>query len=99
MRLEDTAGLLNKLMIALGFGSEGYIVQGGDVGSKVARVIAAEHDACKGMNTTLLRKNELSRLTCNISSAIHSKSESNRLWHSSLLTPAPSQLLHHAGTG
>ncbi|KAK4941312.1 hypothetical protein LTR10_018722 [Elasticomyces elasticus] len=50
MRLEDTARLLNKLMISLGFGSDGYIVQGGDVGSKVARVIAAEHNACKAIH-------------------------------------------------
>lgn len=34
-------------MLILGYGS-GYIVQGGDVGSKVARVMAAKHEECKG---------------------------------------------------
>ncbi len=48
MRLEDAAGLLNKMMVLLGFRNQGHVVQGGDVGSKVARVIAAEHDSCKG---------------------------------------------------
>jgi microsomal epoxide hydrolase len=43
----DVARLINKLMLGLGYGS-GYVVQGGDVGSKVARVIAAKHDECKG---------------------------------------------------
>lgn len=46
-RIEDVARLFNKLAIQLGFG-EGYVVQGGDIGSKISRVIAAEHDACKG---------------------------------------------------
>jgi len=49
MRLEDTARIFDKLMVSLGFGIQGYVVQGGDVGSKVARVIAATHDNCKGM--------------------------------------------------
>jgi microsomal epoxide hydrolase len=38
---------MNTLMLGLGY-SSGYVVQGGDVGSKVARVIAAKHDECKG---------------------------------------------------
>ena len=45
-RIEDVARLLNKLVPSLGFGKD-YIVQGGDVGSKVARVMAVEHAACK----------------------------------------------------
>lgn len=36
---------MNALMQDLGFG-DGYVVQGGDIGSKVARVIAAEHTSC-----------------------------------------------------
>lgn len=46
-RVEDVARILKKLAISLGFG-DGFIVQGGDVGSKVARVLAAEHKECKG---------------------------------------------------
>ena len=43
----DVARIMDKLMKRLGFG-EGYVVQGGDVGSKVARFIGVNHDACKG---------------------------------------------------
>jgi microsomal epoxide hydrolase len=50
--IEDVARLLNQLMLGLGFES-GYMVQGGDVGSKVARVIAAEHDECRGKNISV----------------------------------------------
>ncbi|KAK9789088.1 putative Epoxide hydrolase N-terminal domain-containing protein [Seiridium cardinale] len=39
-RLEDAARILDTLMVGLGFG-DGYVVQGGDVGSKVARVLGA----------------------------------------------------------
>ncbi|CAD0115021.1 unnamed protein product, partial [Aureobasidium uvarum] len=45
-RVEDVARLMNQLMLRLGFGA-GYMVQGGDVGSKVARVMAAKYDECK----------------------------------------------------
>ena len=48
-RLEDIARLFDKLAAALGFAS-GYVVQGGDVGSKVARVMAAEHESCKAVH-------------------------------------------------
>ncbi|EPE31760.1 alpha/beta-Hydrolase [Glarea lozoyensis ATCC 20868] len=48
-RIEDVARIFDKLMKDLGFGN-GYLVQGGDVGSKVARVMAAEHDSCKGVH-------------------------------------------------
>lgn len=46
-RLEDVARLLHKLAISLGFGS-GYVLQGGDIGSKVGRVMAATYDEVKG---------------------------------------------------
>lgn len=49
-QLQDVARIMNTLMTQLGF-DQGYVVQGGDVGSKVARVIAAEHNACKGAFT------------------------------------------------
>jgi microsomal epoxide hydrolase len=45
--IEDVARLMNQLMLNLGYGA-GYMVQGGDVGSKVARVIATKHGECKG---------------------------------------------------
>lgn len=46
-RIEDIARVFDKLARGLGFG-KGYIVQGGDIGSKVARVMAVEHNSCKG---------------------------------------------------
>jgi microsomal epoxide hydrolase len=46
-RLEDIARILNRLVVGLGF-EQGYVVQGGDIGSKIARVMAAEHASCKG---------------------------------------------------
>lgn len=45
--MEDAARILNKLMVGLGFGS-GYISQGGDIGSFVAKILAAKYDECKG---------------------------------------------------
>ncbi|KAH0040661.1 alpha/beta-hydrolase, partial [Aureobasidium melanogenum] len=44
--IEDVARLMNQLMLNLGYGA-GYMVQGGDVGSKVARVMAVKHGECK----------------------------------------------------
>ncbi|KAF2165285.1 hypothetical protein M409DRAFT_55708 [Zasmidium cellare ATCC 36951] len=43
----DAARILNKLMVNLGFGS-GYVAQGGDIGSKVARILAVNHKEAKG---------------------------------------------------
>lgn len=34
-------------MVNLGFES-GYVAQGGDVGSKISRILGAKHDSCKG---------------------------------------------------
>lgn len=48
-RIEDIARVANQLMLDLGFGN-GYVVQGGDIGSKVGRVLAAEHDACRAIH-------------------------------------------------
>lgn len=45
---EDMAPLLNKLMIALGF-DDGYIAQGGDLGSFISRQLGVEAKECKGM--------------------------------------------------
>lgn len=48
-QIQDVARFMNQLMLDLGFGT-GYVVQGGDIGSKVARVLAAEHEACKAVH-------------------------------------------------
>jgi microsomal epoxide hydrolase len=46
--LSDIARLFDRLAQNLGFTS--YLCQGGDIGSKVARVMAAEHDRCKAVH-------------------------------------------------
>jgi hypothetical protein len=40
---------MNELMTQLGFGG-GYVAQGGDIGSRVARILAAEYESCKGLS-------------------------------------------------
>lgn len=45
----NAAGVLNTLMVQLGFGS-GYIAQGGDVGYFLARRMSAAHDECKALH-------------------------------------------------
>jgi microsomal epoxide hydrolase len=47
--LADSAGLMNKLMLGLGFES-GYAVQGGDIGSYTSRIMAAKYDSCRAMH-------------------------------------------------
>jgi microsomal epoxide hydrolase len=44
----DVARVVDQLMKGLGFGS-GYIAQGGDIGSRIARHLGVEHESCKGM--------------------------------------------------
>lgn len=46
---EDSARLLHKLMMELGF-EKGYAAQGGDIGSYTSRIMAASYESCKGMN-------------------------------------------------
>ena len=43
----DAARIMDSLMKQLSLG-EAYVAQGGDVGSRVARILAVDHDACKG---------------------------------------------------
>ncbi|CAG8960984.1 hypothetical protein HYFRA_00002523 [Hymenoscyphus fraxineus] len=57
LRLEDVARIFDTLMTDLGFGS-GYIAQGGDVGSGVARIMGAEHESCKAVHLNLNLMNE-----------------------------------------
>jgi microsomal epoxide hydrolase len=45
--IEDVARIFDRLMSILGFG-DGYIAQGGDIGSRVARMLAATYPGCKG---------------------------------------------------
>lgn len=44
----DVARVLDQLMIELGFRS-GYVVQGGDIGSRIAIHLGVDHESCKGM--------------------------------------------------
>jgi len=48
-KAEDIARLMNKLMVGLGFES-GYVAQGGDIGSYVARMLQAEYASCKAIH-------------------------------------------------
>ncbi|KAK3069375.1 hypothetical protein LTR53_012331 [Teratosphaeriaceae sp. CCFEE 6253] len=47
--IEGVAGVMDKLMLGLGFGG-GYIAQGGDMGSLVARVLGVTSEACKAVH-------------------------------------------------
>ncbi|CAJ2510783.1 Uu.00g064080.m01.CDS01 [Anthostomella pinea] len=49
-RLENCAAIMDSLMASLGFSNPGYIVQGGDVGSKVARVMGALYPRAKAIH-------------------------------------------------
>lgn len=51
-QLQNIASIMNTLMIDLGFGN-GYAVQGGDIGSKVSRVMAATFDTVKAIHSKL----------------------------------------------
>ncbi|KAF2010210.1 hypothetical protein BU24DRAFT_496971 [Aaosphaeria arxii CBS 175.79] len=50
----DTARIMHKLALSLGFGTSGYLVQGGDIGSFVSRIIAATYPECKGMHLNFM---------------------------------------------
>lgn len=43
----DCARIIDQLMRGLGFES-GYVSQGGDIGSKISRILAVNYDRCKG---------------------------------------------------
>lgn len=47
--LLDLGRMINALMVGLGFG-DGYIAQGGDIGSRTARVLAGFHESCKALH-------------------------------------------------
>jgi microsomal epoxide hydrolase len=50
----ETGRLIHKVMLSLGFAKNGYLVQGGDIGSMVSRVMAATYDECKGMHLNFM---------------------------------------------
>jgi len=52
----DMSRICHELMVALGFGS-GYIAQGGDLGSFVAKQLAGTYDACKAFHLNMLMIN------------------------------------------
>ncbi|OJZ86839.1 hypothetical protein ASPFODRAFT_46366 [Aspergillus luchuensis CBS 106.47] len=50
--LMDNARVVDQLMKDLGFGS-GYVIQGGDIGSFVGRLLGVSFDACKAVHLNL----------------------------------------------
>ena len=45
--IEDAARIIDRLMAMLGF-EDGYVAQGGDIGSRIARHLATSYPSCKG---------------------------------------------------
>lgn len=60
-QLQNIASIMNSLMIELGFGG-GYAVQGGDIGSKVSRVLAATFDTVKAVHSKFRDKGRVKRV-------------------------------------
>ncbi|KAL4886160.1 Alpha/Beta hydrolase protein [Aspergillus karnatakaensis] len=56
MTLERSARILNQLMVDLGFGG-GYIAQGGDLGSMLARLMSVRFEECKAFHINMLALN------------------------------------------
>ncbi|OOF93430.1 hypothetical protein ASPCADRAFT_398462 [Aspergillus carbonarius ITEM 5010] len=54
---QDTARVINQVMLNLGFDG-GYVAQGGDIGSKISRILAVDYEACKAvhLNACLMGK-------------------------------------------
>ena len=59
---EGIAKVMDKLMIGLGFG-DGYITQGGDIGSFVSRILAATSPTCKACHCGFQRVTRLLGMT------------------------------------
>ncbi|KAK8007050.1 hypothetical protein PG989_001040 [Apiospora arundinis] len=53
LTMDEAAAVMHELMIQLGFG-DGYVVQGGDVGSGLARTMATQYNAVKAYHINLL---------------------------------------------
>ncbi|KXJ86837.1 epoxide hydrolase [Microdochium bolleyi] len=54
MTVSQAARIMHLLMLELGFGDSGYVVQGGDLGSMLARTMAVEFDECKAFHVNML---------------------------------------------
>ncbi|KAK5790409.1 hypothetical protein VI817_007696 [Penicillium citrinum] len=52
----DIARVFDRLMKDIGFDS-GYVAQGGDIGSRIARTLAVDHESCK-VNVTFMARPE-----------------------------------------
>ncbi|KAL4867462.1 hypothetical protein BDV12DRAFT_186641 [Aspergillus spectabilis] len=53
MTIERAARIMNQLMVDLGFGN-GYIAQGGDLGSMLARILSVQYAQCKAFHVNML---------------------------------------------
>ncbi|KAJ5624140.1 Alpha/Beta hydrolase protein [Penicillium lagena] len=55
--ITDVARIMDQLMKDVGFES-GYVAQGGDIGSRIARNLAVDHDSCKAvhLNVCFMRR-------------------------------------------
>ncbi|KAL4948807.1 Alpha/Beta hydrolase protein [Aspergillus filifer] len=53
MTLDRAAGILNGVMANLGFG-DGYVVQGGDLGSMLGRIMSLDYGGCKSLHLNML---------------------------------------------
>lgn len=47
----DSARILHKLMLQLGFGGSGYVLSGGDIGSGIGRIMAATYPEVKAFHS------------------------------------------------
>ncbi|KAL7923104.1 Alpha/Beta hydrolase protein [Trichoderma austrokoningii] len=56
IKLDLAARVMHRLMIDLGF-SNGYVAQGGDLGSILARIMSAKYDECKAFHLNMLTLN------------------------------------------
>jgi len=55
--IKNVARIMNQLMLDLGFGT-GYIVQGGDLGSNISRLMVVENEACKAVHLNFCMMSE-----------------------------------------
>ncbi|KAM5521537.1 epoxide hydrolase [Fusarium oxysporum f. sp. phaseoli] len=61
LTVESAARVMDQLMLDLGFG-EGYVAQGGDVGSFVTRIMSATSAACKAFHLNFLPPDSLNEI-------------------------------------
>lgn len=47
--IPEVAWIINSLMVGLGFG-DGYVAQGGDIGSYIARILGSKFSECKAVH-------------------------------------------------